>query len=431
MTHSALPSAQSHDSTKLQLFFYRMFFAALMLSLSLFLLRGLGFVGTTWKIYYHLYLLAALSYTWFNLLLLCWGDIIRRTYPAYDGEKIAVIIPCYNEKKDLFKRALLSVLQAEGNKRAIVIDDGSKPAVRRYLEKMAQEYDITLHSFRRNRGKRAALTFAIQYLLQDEPYIVLMDSDTVMDKSALVRIVEPLKDRRIGAAGGDIRLLNEAENTLTRMIASYYWSALHIHRRAESALGMVSCCSGALSAYRVDLIREKMDAFFGQKLFGEYCTHSEDRHLTNLVLKSGHQVVFVPAAIAHTHTPSTYRAFLRQQQRWRRGFIQESLFTLSYAWRVRPLLFFQVLFWELMVPFLSLGMVLTFTIVVLTHPVLTLTSLLPSWLILTLVRNMPAVFTARKRLPGLLFFSVYSNFVSYWQGLYALFTLRNRSWLTR
>ena len=37
--------------------------------------------------------------------------------------------------------------------------------------------------------------------------MVVMDSDTVLDENALVRGVEPLKVRKIGAVSADVRIL--------------------------------------------------------------------------------------------------------------------------------------------------------------------------------------------------------------------------------
>lgn len=423
-----LPSVSPNEHPTLRLYYY-LLWILLIASVGVtayYIVQG---ETSVWSLYNKVYLAVMLTYLWFIFLLLFWGDVQARKYPRYQGEKISVVIPCYNEPSDLLRRSLESVIGARGNKEIIVIDDGStldpSPTLSRFNDK------VKIYRFEKNMGKRAAVYFAVKNIVKDSQFIVTMDSDTVLDRDALVRIVEPLKTGKIGAASGDVQLLNERTNLVTRMAGAYYWSALHIHRKGQSALGMVGCCSGALAGYKTDLMKSIIDDFASQTFFGEKCTYSEDRHLTNLVLQRGYNVVFIPAAIAYTETPETVRGFLKQQQRWRRGFIKESLYALTYAWKERPLLFFEILFWDLTMPFFSVGLVAVLLVSIAFNPIFFLTVLLPAWIMFLFVRSMPVLFQARGKIPGLLIYMLFSNFVMYWQGLYGLLTIRNRSWVTR
>src|SRR6185436_1717891 len=200
---------------------------------------------------------------------------------------------------------------------------------------------------------------------------------------------------------GDVQLLNERENWLTRMIGTYYWIGLNIYKKAQSSLGNVVCCSGCLAAYKTTLIKENIDEFVSQEFLGERCTHSEDRHLTNLILKKNYQVVYVPAAKSYTETPATVKGFLKQQQRWKRGFIRESTYTLTYAWRTRKLLFFQVLFWDLTAPFFTFGMRLALIFLIISKPSFFFLFVLPIWVSFMLVRYIFILFQARDKIFGL------------------------------
>ena len=103
-------------------------------------------------------------------------------------------------------------------------------------------------------------------------------------------------------------LLNERQNLLTRMVGTYYWVGLNIYKQAQSVIRSVVCCSGCLAAYRASLLREVIDEFAGQRFLGQSCTHSEDRHLTNLVLKRGYDVVYVAEASAGPRRRRRYAA---------------------------------------------------------------------------------------------------------------------------
>lgn len=378
------------------------------------------------------YIYILLAYTWYTAVLLLYAEVKKDHYTRYYAESIAVIIPIFNEEIELFKKAIVSVYSADGQKDIFVINDGStRGATNTQIKELCTKYGATLHTFRVNRGKRHALHFAVTKLIKNQKYTVTIDSDTILDKKALIRVIEPLKSREVGAATGDVRLLNEEQNMLTRMIGAYYWIGLNVYKRAQSSLGIVNCCSGCLAAYKTDLLKVNIKTFVNQTFLGEQCTHSEDRHLTNLILKSGYKVKYNPLAISYTLTPSTVAGFVKQQQRWKRGFIRESTFTLTYAWKIQKILFFQLLLCELTLPFMAFGIMLTILLVLIFSPMEFLTVVLPSWLICMSVRYIYIFKKDINKLPGLLLYMVLYEFVLYWQFIFALFTVKNKSWITR
>ena len=421
---------RSSGSHSIILFFYSLLLIFLFASISIFFMRLLANDQLVWKMYHQGYVIMLLLYTWYTFILLFIEDLKKKRYRRYGSEKISVIMPCYNENPTLLRNALNAVIAANGNKQIIVIDDGSTNGVNDVLHEYAKRKQIIVRTFSHNKGKRSAVHYAVKNLIGDSQYVVMMDSDTLLDKDALIRIVEPLSHPRVGAASGEVRLFNERQNWLTRMTGAYYWTALNMQRKAQSSLGMVSCCSGCIAAYRAEPLKKVIDQFMGQMFFGEPCTYSEDRHLTNLMLRQGYNVVYRPEAIAYTYSPYKVKDFLKQQQRWRRGFIKESLFGLTFLWKKKPLLFLEILLWDLITPILSLAMVLALCISLVLNPAMSLTLLL-SWAVISLIRHLPLVFRARNKLLGLFFFTIFSNLVLYWQSFYALFTLKNTRWITR
>src|SRR6266850_1094184 len=385
-----------------------------------------------WEDFTFGYLILLVIYTWYLFALLFLHDVRPRKYPEYRDEKIAVLVPCFNESAELVEQSIRTVLAARGRKQVIVIDDGSTNGVQEHLARLAEELPIAVHYFPENRGKREALHVAATSLLDDDvEFVVTIDSDTILDSEALVRVVEPLLEPSIGASTGNVLLLNEKQNLLTRMIGTYYWVGLNIYKQAQSVIRSVVCCSGCLAAYKATLLREVIDEFQQQRFLGQACTHSEDRHLTNLVLRRGYDVVYVSEAVSWTETPATARGFLRQQRRWKRGYIRESIYTLTYAWRVKPLLFIQILCWDLTAPFLSFGLRIALIVAVFSHPALIVTTIVPSWIVLMFIRNIFVPLRAGRKLPGLVLYIFYAELCLYWLNLWALFTVKNKSWVTR
>ena len=410
---------------------YASLFVVLAVSAALFLSQFAG-SARFWEHFTIGYLLLLLLYTGYLFVLLFLNDVRPQAYPLYDGEKIAVVIPCFNESPELLEHAIRTVCGARGTKQVIVVDDGSTNGARGYLAELAERHPIDVHYFLENKGKREALHYAVTKLLdEDVQFVVTIDSDTVLEPDALIRVVEPLKSPRIGAATGNVLLLNEEQNLLTRMIGTYYWVGLNIYKQAQSVIRSVVCCSGCLAAYRAPLLRRVIDEFASQRFLGERCTHSEDRHLTNLVLREGYGVVYVEDAVSWTETPATLRGFLRQQRRWKRGYVRESIYTLSYAWRNKRLLFLQVLLWDLTAPFLSFGLRIALVVTAVRIPTVLFTTIVPSWILLMLIRYIFIPLRAREKLPGLFLYMVFYEVCLYWLNLWALFTVKNTSWVTR
>lgn len=71
------------------------------------------------------------------------------------------------------------------------------------------------------------------------------------------------------------------------------------------------------------------DRYCKQTFLGQECTYGDDRHLTNLFLEHGYKVTIALKAIAFTHTPSSLKQWIRQQDRWSKSFYRESWYFLT------------------------------------------------------------------------------------------------------
>lgn len=372
--------------------------------------------------------------TWYVYVLLFMADLAPEQAAApEDSDKLmSIIVPCYNEDLDLFAKAIHSVLRAKGRKEIIIIDDGSPGNCKNLTQVIELHPDVKVHLFSNNQGKREALTYAVRNLVSPDSYCcITIDSDTIVAPDAFLYLQQALEDPRVAAATGDVLLTNETSNLLTRMIGSYYWIGLNIYKQAQSAIGTVVCCSGCLAAYKTDVLREIIDEFHEQEFLGERCTHSEDRHLTNLTLRRGYKVTFVPNAKSYTETPDTLHGFIKQQLRWKRGYVRESVYTLSYAWKNQKRLFFQLLSWDLTATFLSVGLHLQLLLLLILDPHFVLTMILPLWAIAIVLRYLYVFIKAPRKVPGVFLYGLLFEGLLYWINVYALFTVKNKSWVTR
>lgn len=389
---------------------------------------------TPWQFYTVGYMLLLVAYSWYVLITLIISEFKKKRHVQLDeNTRFSVIIPSYNEDPELLTKAVMSVQRARGNKQLIIVNDGSTNETKQVLKQLKHLPDIKIHNFRKNRGKRSALHYAVKRLVDPKSeYVVTLDSDTVIERDTFLELLAPMAtEKDVHASTGEVELLNENQNLLTKMVGAYYWIGLHVYKEAQSGLGIVVCCSGCLAAYRSDKLKANIDEFHNQTFFGKPATHSEDRHLTNLILKGGGKVVYVPEAVAYTETPSTMKGFLKQQLRWKRGFVRESLYTLSYAWRNQKRLFTQILAWDLTSTYLSFGLRLNLLLMLIFDPMATALLAIPVWGLAVVLRYGIVIMRAPEKTLGLFAYAILFEFVLYWVNIYAFFTTSNRKWVTR
>jgi N-acetylglucosaminyltransferase len=261
-------------------------------------------------------------------------------WPAVD-----VIIPCFNEDPPLLEACCRSVAGQDypGTMRVWLVDDGSRnqPALLAVYERWGEECGWDVRLLYQNIGKRAAQDEAVRRATGE--LLVLMDSDTVLAPDAIRQAAAAFREEQVGAVSGSIGVLNAPTNLLTRLIHHRYRLRFQVERPAQGFFTSLLCCSGPFAVYRRSLLDELWQRYLTQTFGGVRCTNGDDLHLTNLVLASGHQVLFEPRAIASTNVPRSLGQYLRQQLRWNRSFYRELRWTFDGIRSRHPYLVLDVL----------------------------------------------------------------------------------------
>jgi N-acetylglucosaminyltransferase len=255
-----------------------------------------------------------------------------------------VVIPCFNEDPSLLEACCRSVAAQDypGTVRVWLVDDGSgnRPALLAVYERWRERgWDVRLLD--RNLGKRAAQDEAVRRGTGE--LVVLMDSDTVLAPDAVRQAVAAFRDDQAGAVSGSIGVLNAPTNLLTRLIHHRYRLRFQVERPAQGFFTSLLCCSGPFAVYRRSLLDQLWERYLTQTFGGVRCTNGDDLHLTNLILATGHQVLFEPRAIASTSVPRSLGQYLRQQLRWNRSFYRELRWTFDGIRSRHPYLALDVL----------------------------------------------------------------------------------------
>ncbi|MDP7607674.1 MAG: glycosyltransferase [Candidatus Poseidoniia archaeon] len=266
---------------------------------------------------------------------------------------IAVIVPAKNESQAIHKTAkALHVIDYPAEKlQVILVNDGSDDDTGEWMDRCGQEFGHTVVHMPENRGKREAIAEGMTY--HNAEITILVDSDSMLEPNAIKEGVRGFYSAKIGAICGHTDVKNAAVNWLTRMQTQQYFIAFRTFRALEGYFGSVICCSGAFSLYRTEIIRPMLNVWLNQTFLGLKRTYGDDRGLTNLILREGYDTIYVPTARARTIVPHTLSQYMRQQIRWRRSFLMESISAVGHMWR-RPkgaaIVFYGVLFVTLMAP---------------------------------------------------------------------------------
>jgi cellulose synthase/poly-beta-1,6-N-acetylglucosamine synthase-like glycosyltransferase len=275
--------------------------------------------------------------------------------PFYPG--IGVVVPAYNEAATIVEsvQSMLSLNYPEVE--IVVVNDGSTDET---LDRLTEAFDLTaidadipvdvpaeeIHDVYRstvyeellvvdkdNGGKSDALNAGIW--LTDMPLFCAVDSDTIIDRDALLQLARPFLEQpeTAVASGGVIRVANACpiEDGVVKSVSlpktglpglqvMEYLRAFYSGRLGLNRINGLILISGAFGLFKTETVRE----------IGGYRhdTITEDfdivvrlhRHLMDEDRE--YTVDFIPEPVAWTEVPSTRRALGRQRRRWYRGMVE-------------------------------------------------------------------------------------------------------------
>lgn len=261
---------------------------------------------------------------------------------------VSIIIPCFNEEVWI-QQTILGCIDQDyplDKLEVIVVDDCSTDNSFEKIEEIVNELlsqderyltKGRLHCIRmpENGGKREALSRGV--MLAKHDLVVFVDSDSFLEPDAIINLVQPFQDPKMGGVTGRTDVANTYTNSLTKMQSVRYYIAFRVMKAAEAYFDAVTCLSGPISCYKKDLVIRHMDRWLNQRFLGQKATFGDDRAMTNFILKT-HRTTYQDTAVCSTIVPNTHRQFLKQQMRWKRSWLRESSYACTFIWRKEPLM---------------------------------------------------------------------------------------------
>jgi|SRR5919199_270425 cellulose synthase/poly-beta-1,6-N-acetylglucosamine synthase-like glycosyltransferase/peptidoglycan/xylan/chitin deacetylase (PgdA/CDA1 family) len=239
---------------------------------------------------------------------------------------VSVVVPAFNEETVILKTIHSLLYSNYLNFNIIVVDDGSSDRTYYYLVKAFRNHPIVRILSKSNGGKAQALNYGIN---QSQAEIVItIDADTILFPDTISKLVRHFAAPHVGAVAGNIKVGNRI-NQLTYWQALEYITTQNLERRVFGLLNCIPVVSGAIGAWRRQLILK------AGGLTND--TVAEDADLTLAILRMGYKINYEMDAIAITEAPDTITNFLKQRFRWIYGALQllwkhrDTLFRLRYG----------------------------------------------------------------------------------------------------
>lgn len=322
----------------------------------------------------------------------------------------------------------------------IAINDGSDDNT---LEEMMIAKDIIENKFNTrggcisvkiidwkvNKGKREGMAECVKQ--SDKDIIIFIDSDSFVDSGTARELVKYFIHDDVAAVAGHAYVANAETNFLTKMQAVRYFVAFKAYKAAEALFGSVTCCSGCCSAYRRSHVNQVINKWLDQKFLGVQCTYGDDRSLTNFLLKKGYKALFSNNAVAYTFVPDTFRKFMKQQFRWKKSWVRESLIAGTFMWKKNPIMslsFYLGVLLPILAPIIVIRALVWYPYITERAPYYYLLGLLLMAVIYGLYYY---IYTRDKKWMYGVMFAAFYTMVLIWQLPWAILNLRDSRWGTR
>lgn len=354
--------------------------------------------------------------------------------PSYEPT-ISFGIPCKNEEENIYETIMriATVDYPQSKFDIIVINDGSTDNTLAEMHRAQRDAEgkavVRVIDWKKNRGKRDGMAECIKQSTND--VVVFIDSDSFIEPSTPKELVKFFKNSRVAAVAGHAYVANADKNIVTKMQSVRYFVAFKAYKGSESVFESVTCCSGCCSAYRRDLLASLVDRWKSQKFLGTLCTYGDDRSLTNYILKAGYKAVYAEKAVSYTFVPDTFPKFMKQQLRWKKSWVRESLLAATFMWKKNPIMslsFYLGIILPLLAPLVVFRALIWYPWVTGNFPWFYIFGLLLMSTVYGLYYNIHM--NDRKWVYGSIF-AVFYTLILIWQLPYAILTLRDTRWGTR
>jgi len=229
---------------------------------------------------------------------------------------VSVLIPARNEARvigRLLQRSTELTYPRE-KLQVIVIDDASSDSTGEIADQYASRFSFikVIHRTEGGGGKSIAMNAGFKNSTGD--IVLCVDADYYPQRGMISNLVNFFADPIVGAVQGRVVVLNEFQNTVTRLVALERIGGYRVDQQAREVLLLTPQFGGTVGGFRRDLL-ERLGGWDESML-------AEDTDLTFRIRLSGFRVRYAGDVESYEEAVDNWRAYSRQRYRWARGHMQ-------------------------------------------------------------------------------------------------------------
>ncbi len=227
-----------------------------------------------------------------------------------DLSKVTIAMPVYNEKIEVFRESIDSIMM-QGCKFVVVGDSSYEP----YKTIVEERGGLFIHQPVRS-GQKKTIVKSMEYI--DTPFLLLMDSDTILPQNAVKSMMSNFTEG-VGGVGANLSI--KPTGTAIAYCQEFIERAREVVFRAMSAHGSVLNLDGACVMFKTDIIKPFIlsPEFAEFKVLGKPTLLGEDWLLTDYLIKNDYKAVKDYNTKVEVYPPEKFGKFIKQHSRWARS----------------------------------------------------------------------------------------------------------------
>ncbi len=242
----------------------------------------------------------------------------RTIKDAEEQESFTIIVPVYNEAKNIHEHLLHNLNLDYANFKIWAVDDRSTDDSYAIMQTITDPR-LILYQNEENMGKAATLNKLVDELTDE--YFIVIDSDTMLDVNSLTIINNKIQDNKerdikdVAGYTGNITVHTDDVNKVFRMQKIEYRSFIDMIKRSQMLITKsVMTLSGACSIYRTESVRE----------VGKFSTKNatEDINMSWRLNMNGYRLEYIENLYSSVTTPEYLFDLIMQRKRWTNGLLQ-------------------------------------------------------------------------------------------------------------
>lgn len=243
------------------------------------------------------------TYIGYGLVMWVWGNIsnTRDKNSLNIRPEVTVLIAAYNEESCI-QQKIKNTFQLDyptDKMKVWIVADGSNDQT----VVLAKQFEnVEVFHLEKRRGKVHAINRIMSAV--ESPITVLTDANAMLNKEALMELVQQFKNNNIAAVSGEKKVMTESEEDAVSSGEGLYWKYESFLKNMDARVNSLVGAAGELIAIRTDLYEAVPEDII-----------IEDFYLTLSLCKKGYKVGYAPKAIASEKSSSDIREELKRKVR--------------------------------------------------------------------------------------------------------------------